>query len=46
VVVEAMSRGEEELAPRHRVLVPHLPGYGKTPRDAAHGSLDRTTARV
>lgn len=34
------------LAPRHRVLVPHLPGYGKTPRDAAHGSLDRLIARL
>jgi pimeloyl-ACP methyl ester carboxylesterase len=24
----------DALAPRHRVLVPHLPGYGKTPPDS------------
>jgi 3-oxoadipate enol-lactonase len=36
----------DALAPRHRVLVPHLPGYGKTLPDAAPRSLDRMTARL
>jgi hypothetical protein len=31
---------------RRRVLVPHLPGYGKTPPDAAPCSLDRMIARL
>lgn len=34
------------LARHHRVLVPHLPGYGKTPPDAVRCSLDRTVVRL
>jgi 3-oxoadipate enol-lactonase len=34
------------LARRHRVLVPHLPGYGKTPPDAAPCPLDRLVTRL
>jgi pimeloyl-ACP methyl ester carboxylesterase len=34
------------LARRYRVLVPHLPGYGKTPPDAATSALDRLITRL
>jgi 3-oxoadipate enol-lactonase len=34
------------LVRHHRVLVPHLPGYGKTPPDAIPGSLDRVVVRL
>jgi 3-oxoadipate enol-lactonase len=36
----------DALARHHRVLVPHLPGYGKTPADAAPCSLERLIARL
>jgi pimeloyl-ACP methyl ester carboxylesterase len=34
------------LVHRHRVLVPHLPGYGRTPADPGPYSLYRTMARL
>lgn len=34
------------LARRHRVLVPHLPGYGRTPMDRPPYSLEAVIARL
>lgn len=34
------------LVRRHRVLVPHLPGYGRTAADTARCSFDRMTRRL
>lgn len=34
------------LAPRHRVLVPHLPGYGRTPAASEPRSMDETVAQL
>ena len=36
----------ERLAAHHRVLVPHLPGYGRSPADPAPRSLDDVSARL
>jgi 3-oxoadipate enol-lactonase len=34
------------LMPGHRVLVPHLPGYGRTPPDPEPGSVDDLVGRL
>lgn len=36
----------DALRARHRVLVPHMPGYGRTPPDGDGTSLERDVARV
>jgi 3-oxoadipate enol-lactonase len=36
----------ESLVPRHRVLVPHFPGYGRTPPDPAPYSLASVILRL